>query len=378
MKNKEKVTKIAIDALGINEVGGARSVTLPLLQKIFKLKQNWSFFCFLTKHEEALDFKNVNQIVLPLSKGLLSRLIFQLIIPIFVVIKKIDLTHFFKSQANIIFGSKKIMTIYDCTILRYPEFFSIQSKLFWKYLQPIICNHMDLIITISQSAKTEIIKFLKVEPEKIRIIYPAPQFDDPLYSSQKEIEIIKSKYKLPEEYLLYIGQIGKKKNLHTLIDAYKFMIENKENIPPLILVGPRYYLSDAGKIFDKIRLNNLKTQINYLGAIKKGELQIILAKAKILLFPSSHEGFGLPLIEALKACIPVISSDTSVMPEVLNGSGVLVKDYLSPKAWAKEIIRLNSDKEMREKLIISGKKRAEDFSWDIAAEKLIKVYESLL
>ena len=373
-----KTVQIAVDALGINEVGGARSVTLPLLHRVFKQQTQWQFHCFLTQYEPELDFENIKQIILPLSKGMLSRVAFQFIIPFYVLFKRVNLTHFIKSQANLLFSSKKILTIYDCTILRFPEYFNLQSRLFWRYVQPAVCKGMDQVITISEDAKKEISTFLKVPPEKISVIYPAPQFEADDQPSEAEIEKVKQTYKLETEYLLYIGQIGMKKNLMTLIKAYNLIQKRIPDAPPLILVGPRYYLSDAGEIFSTIESLNLQDKIRYLGPVKREELQIILDQAMMLLFPSVHEGFGIPIAEAMQLGVPVITSNTSVMPEVVGNAGVLVDDFLSPEDWAENISKLIKHQDIRAELSEKSLERSKAFSWDNSAEKLIRVYQDLL
>ena len=373
-----RVPKIAIDALGVNEVGGARSVTIPLLKQVFQIKSDWNFYCYLSAYEKDLDFPNVKQIVLPLSKGLISRFLFQLVVPILTIIYKIDITHFIKSQASIILFSKKILTIFDCTILKYPQYFNTPSRLFWRYLQPLFCKHMDEIITISLDAKREIVNELKVAPEKVTIIYPASQFNVSEEQTTTASTDLEQKNGLGNEYLLYIGQIGLKKNLMTLINAFKIIVENLSGFPRLFLVGPRYYLSDAGEIFDAIQTLGLHNHIHYLGTLEKNELHAILSKASILLFPSVHEGFGIPMVEAMQMGIPVIASNTSVMPEVLNDAGILIDDFLSPSAWAEGIITLWKSPEHRQQLSKKGIKRAGDFSWEGSAEQLIQIYERLL
>jgi glycosyltransferase involved in cell wall biosynthesis len=373
-----KSIQIAVDALGINEVGGARSVTLPLLQRVFRQQNQWQFHCFLTQYETDLDFKNVKQIILPLSKGMLSRVAFQFIIPFYVLFKNIDLTHFIKSQGNLLFSSKKILTLYDCTILRFPEYFNTPSRLFWRYVQPAICKHMDRITTISEDAKTEINAYLKVPLEKISVIYPAPQFEEEDLLSGAEIDTVLKNHQLESPYLLYIGQIGMKKNLMTLIQAYELIQKKMPSAPPLILVGPRYYLSDAGEIFSDIESLGLQNKIRYLGPVKREELQVILEHAMMLLFPSVHEGFGIPIAEAMHLGVPVMTSNTSVMPEVVGDAGVLVNDFLSPEDWAENIITLIENPERRKELSKKSLERSKAFSWDISAEKLINHYKNLL
>ena len=375
---KLKPVRIAVDALGINEVGGARSVTLPLLQRVFRQQEQWQFHCFLTQPEPDLEFENVRQIILPLAKGMLSRVAFQFIIPFYVLFKRINLTHFIKSQGNLLFSSRKLLTIYDCTILRFPEYFSTQSRLFWRYIQPGICKHMDRIITISEDAKTEINSYLKVPLEKISVIYPAPQFEEEDRLSGAEIEAVLKNHQLEPDYLLYIGQIGMKKNLMTLIRAYDRIQKKMPSAPPLILVGPRYYLSDAGEILSTIESLGLQDKIRYLGPVKREALQVILAHAMMLLFPSVHEGFGIPIAEAMQLGVPVMTSNTSVMPEVVGNAGVLVDDFLSPEDWAENIIQLIENPGTRKQLSARSLERSKVFSWDISTDKLIRIYKDLL
>lgn len=374
---KQKKINIAIDALGTNEIGGARSATIPLLKIVFQNKKDWNFHCFLSAYEKELDFPNVKQIILPISKGLGARIVFQLIAPFYTIFHKINIFHFIKSQPSIVLFTKKILTIYDCTILKYQDYFSFASRIFWKYLQPIYCRNMNKITTLSEDAKSEINKYLFVPSEKIEVLYPAPQFIDDENLSTSEDKIL-THYALNRQYLLYIGQIGYKKNLDTLIKAYKIAKEKNPGLPILYLVGPRYYLSDASEIFNLIEYYNLEQYIIYWGAVPKRDLQIILQKSTMLLFPSKHEGFGIPLVEAMKFGIPVISSNTSVMPEVLNSAGMLVDDYMSPKAWADQILYLHENIEQQALLIKRGKRRAQFFSWEKTARKLIQIYENLL
>lgn len=378
LKMMSKPYRIAIDALGVNEVGGGRSVTIPLLKRVFQIKQDWQFVCYLSSYEKELDFDNVHQIILPLSKGLFSRLVFQIIVPVLTIFYKINLTHFIKSQASLVFFTKKILTIYDCTILKYPKYFNKPSRWFWRYIQPHISRMMDQIITISNDAKSEIIDWLDIDLKTVEVVYPASQFDLDDKLIQVNLIDLQNKYSFNENYLLYIGQVGLKKNLITLIKAYDLIREVRPTIPSLLLVGPRYYLSDAGEIFKEISTRGLKQNVRYLGQLQESELVTILKNAMILLFPSVHEGFGIPMVEAMQFGIPVIASNTSVMPEVIGNAGVLVDDFLSPEAWAKEIVDLLDSTETLKLLSEKGKERAKDFSWNSSALKLIEIYQRLL
>jgi glycosyltransferase involved in cell wall biosynthesis len=189
--------------------------------------------------------------------------------------------------------------------------------------------------------------------------------------------MIKEKYNLPDEYLLFVGVLALKKNLATLIKAFGWLQEQGEKFPPLLIIGPKYKLSDASTIFALIRSLNLTQRVHYLGPVLTSELMWIYRHAKIFLFPSIHEGFGIPCLKP--ACqTPVLASRASAIPEVIGEAGCLVADYMSPQAWAKSISKLLSDQELRSALVQKGLVQVQKFSWTTSAEKLATLYTQLL
>lgn len=369
--------KIGIDALGINTIGGGRTSVYNLFYEAIRRKPEWEFIFYLSSFEKGFDLPNVKQIILPVEKGILSRIIAQIIFPFEVIFRGINLFHFTKSQASFIPFSKSVLTIHDITILLYPELHPKLSAYYWKTIQPIMARNMDAIVAVSQDGARGISKAFNISLDKISVIYNFSQFVE---TSEKEYsdQLILEKFELPKRYLLSVGQIAKKKNLDTLIKSMA-IIKNQNNFcPQLVIVGPRYDISDASYIFKLIEDLDLNDYIKYLGELEKEELKIVFKNSTIFLMPSLHEGFGIPCLEAMQLGVPVIASNASALPEVVGDAGLLIQNPISPTEWADAIILLLNSPDIRLDLIKKGKERKELFSQDISVERLLSLFEDLL
>jgi len=372
------VVSIAIDALGIDRPGGARTATLYLLAKAVQLKPSWQFIIFVSKNEPLLEQNNVQQIVLPIRKGILARSIFQIYLPIFLIFHKVDLVHFTKSQASLVPGVKCILTIFDMTTLLYPEQFSLFSVWYWRYIQKYMVSRVDAIVTISNDAAKDIIRILGVDEQKVHTIPLASQFEDIKEVDINFINQVIETRKLPEEFLLYVGLLAKKKNLDTIVKAIRLLKDQGRVIPKLLLVGPLYLDSDASAIIDTVHELGLDDEVLYFGEVEREELKIIFEHTICLLQPSVHEGFGLTALEALTLGVPVIASNAGSLPEIISDSGLLINNYTSPEAWADAIWLISNDEDLKFKMINAGKKVARRFSWENSAQKLILLYSKVL
>jgi len=371
--------RIGIDALGINQPGGARTAVLYLMKELFRISPEWNFTIFLSEKEIDFDnFENVKQVILPFKKGISSRIGAQLFFFFNTLFKKYDLFHFTKSQGCFTFSKLKILTIFDLTILNNPSQFKRIDVLFWKFLQPLFLRHFNKIITISNNAKEDIIRFYNLEKTKIQVIYCSSQFDQKIEKDLDLIRKVQLKYKINFEYILFLGIIALKKNLSTIVKAYKLLIDDKVKIPKLILAGPFYPQSDGSNIIQQIKEFNIENEIMYIGKVNQEDLIGLYQGSRFLLMPSIHEGFGIPVLEALQCGIPVIASNTSSIPEVLGNAGVLINDFMNSQEWSKEIVSLLNDKNKYDQLIEKGKFQIGKFSWKKSGRDLKNLYINLL
>jgi len=372
------MTKIGIDALGIEVEGGARTSIIRMIQFITQSCPEWGFILYLSKHEPQLKLHNVKQVILPASRGILSRLFMQIYLPFDVLIRGIDLVHFTKSQASLVPFAKKVFTVHDVTTLKHPEIHPKSAVIYWKYIQPLMAKRMDAIFTVSNDAAKDLVEDMHVAKDKITVIYNASQFESTEEHDAELKKTVIEKYHLPREFCLYVGILALKKNIDTLIQAYQQLNSEGAAIPPLFLVGPRYSISDAGDVLDMIKAGNLQEQIQYLGRLPKEELYYIYKNASIFLFPSYHEGFGIPCLEAMQFGVPLIATQTSAIPEVVGEAGILIEDYMSPQVWADQIKELTNNPEKRQRMSEEGRRQYQKISSEHSFSAVIDVYQRLL
>jgi len=378
MKMKHSKIRIAIDALGIDRPGGARTATLYLFEKVICQKPDWEFIFFLSKKESKLIKDNVQQIVLPLRKGFFARSILQIILPIILTLKKANLIHFTKSQATLVPVKRKVITIFDMTTLHYPEQFSKLTVWYWQHIQKKMADACDAIIAISDNVARDIATTYAIDPERIHTIHLGTQFDDRKIEGSEDLQRVKRDYHLPERYMLNVGLLALKKNLEVLVRAIHLMKVRGTPLPPLILVGRRYSASDAAYILDLVHQLGLDAEVQYLGEVEPNDLRVIFRHALCLLLSSMHEGFGITALEALQLRVPLIASMAGALPEIIGDAGYLVSDYLDPEAWANAMYLVCEDEELRKKMITEGQLRASKFSWDRSAQNLVALYSQLL
>lgn len=308
---------------------------------------------------------------------IVTHLIKTIIFNIGIFIKKPDLI--FQPNYNIFKMYKKIPTvimIHDLSHIRYPEFHpNDRIDYFNKNLSYSIKN-CSKIITISKFSKQELISLKMADKEKIEVVYNAVLDDFKPLDKHKNSELFLKKYKLiKKEYILFVGTFEPRKNLPLLLKAYKKYYQENTNPIPLILVGTGGWKNEY---FDDILQDILKIPIvQRLGFISDSELKLIYAGAKMFVFPSFYEGFGLPPLEAMASGTAVIASNTSSIPEVVEDAGILI-DPLKEDELLEAINLLDKNDEARYEYEKKGIKQAKKFKWDKSIKKLFNIFENIV
>ena len=267
---------------------------------------------------------------------------------------------------------KKIVTIHDVIFKHFPQQYPSTDRFVYDLKTKYACNNADLIIAISESTKKDLVQFYNIKEEKIRVIYQTCSelfFQD---KSEVLIDKINKKYKLPQEYMLYVGSITKRKNLLNILKAMTML--PKEMEIPLVIVG-------SGKAYKQevlsfIQSHNLGRFIFFIRP-ENEDLPFIYQKASLFIYPSLFEGFGIPIIEALFSETPVITSNLSSMPEAAGPDSLLI-DPTAPEAIAEAIDRVLSDQQLRANMIENGFNYAQQFRGEPLTEQLVKVYQEIL
>lgn len=260
------------------------------------------------------------------------------------------------------FSEKEILWIYDLSVLLFPQFHRWWRVIIYKFLLGRNLYNSQMIITISENTKNDLIKYYKVPEEKILIIEPQ------IYNSvNKEI---KPRLMPDGPYLLYVGTLEPRKNLSTLIRAFKKVKDQLKIDHKLIIAGKQGW--DIRNIRETIYKFNLKNDVILLGYISNAEKKYLYKRASLFVYPSFYEGFGIPTIEAMLYGCPVITSETSCLPEVVGEAGLLIDPY-DIKTLISAIKKVLSNKRFRDDMIEKGFKQALKYIGSDSAEKIIKL-----
>ncbi|HIQ04823.1 MAG TPA: glycosyltransferase family 1 protein, partial [Anaerolineae bacterium] len=229
----------------------------------------------------------------------------------------------------------------------------------------------DHIIAVSECTKQDAARLLGVNETKITVIYEAA---DPFFRpvpSEEAKTWLRTRYSLPERFILFVSTIEPRKNVQGLLRAYHLLREDYRVEAPLVLVGARGWLYD--EVFATVEELTLSQHCRFLGRVRRNDLLYLYNAASCLVQPSFYEGFGLTLLEAMACGTPVITSNVSSMPEVVGDAGLLV-DPNDTAGLAVAMWRVLSDADLHSQLREKGLKRAASFSWKRAARETLTLY----
>lgn len=288
--------------------------------------------------------------------------------------RNIDIYQFFNFVIPPNISGKVITTIHDLTYILYPNTMDASNRKRLEKDMDSTIKRADYIITISESSKKDIIKHLHIDENKIEVIYPGVDETYKRLLSSDEITAVKNKYNIQGKYLLYLGTLEPRKNIETIIKAYNcFKESDKDNIK-LVLAGKKGWLYDSiFKLVEEFGFENDVIFTDYIDDMDKAPLY---QGSEMFLFPSLYEGFGMPVIEAMASRIPVITSNSSSLPEAA-GKAAIITDPLDYQEISHSIERILNENGLREKMVTEGSKQADKFSWDLSAEKLKNIYYDL-
>ncbi|MDD3711628.1 MAG: glycosyltransferase family 1 protein [Patescibacteria group bacterium] len=268
--------------------------------------------------------------------------------------------------------SKNIITIHDLSFLRYPEFFSFRKN-FWHRSLDIKKNikKFDKIIAVSHNTRNDIIELLGVSPDKVEVVYPGlPEFQ---LSKVFSFNYLKEKYQIDRDYILYLGTIEPRKNIIGLISAYNLLRESGQNFL-LVLAGAWGWKTE--EIKRKWQDSPYKDDIRFISYVDDECKPLLYQQAKVFVYPSFYEGFGFPPLEAMHFSLPVIASNTSSLPEVLQDSALLINpDKVQDLFQALKTVL--SDEDVRRNLISKGQAQVAKFSWEKTSQQYLRIFNSL-
>ncbi|ATW27733.1 glycosyltransferase family 4 protein [Candidatus Formimonas warabiya] len=264
---------------------------------------------------------------------------------------------------------KKIVTVHDLAVFKYPETYQKSRVLYWQKYFDSSVKRADRVIAISYATKNDLQEILHVPEEKIQVIYNGVSSIFRPVNDPKICLEVKAKYGLPERFILFVGTFSPRKNLGRLVDAFA-RLHNEGSLPhKMVIAGEKGWKFKQD--LERVKALNLENDIIFPGFISHEDLPVVYSLADVLAYPSLYEGFGLPPLEAMACGTPTIISNTSSLPEVVGKAGVQVNPF-SISSITEGLFHLLTDSQLRKRLIQLGFERAKFFSWDKAADELNK------
>jgi alpha-1,3-rhamnosyl/mannosyltransferase len=252
-------------------------------------------------------------------------------------------------------GVKLTATIHDLTCWLMPELHTQANVRADRTFAEKILRRADGLIAVSENTRQDAMKLLGIAPEKIETIYSGVA--DEYFNARPS--------QRAKPYVLYVGTIEPRKNLNVLLDAWKLLRTDFE----LVIAGPEGWGSEP-------TLARIRQEATYLGYVPEADLPGLVAGATVFVYPSLYEGFGFPVVQAMAAGVPVVTSNTSCLPEIAGDAAVLV-DPRSPSEIANGLTRLLDSESTRAQLMERGRKRAEIFRWETCAERSLAFFRRI-
>ncbi len=366
---------IAIDASTISTQGGPRTYVLGLLDALFRVDLENDYIIFYNDPIHLGRYPRAREIVLP-GKNPLARLWREhVLLPLTCRRERVDLLHCPKSAIPYFSPCPTVVTLHDLIPLRHPETEKFVAQLYWRLQIPIAARRSSFIITDSEHAREEIMADFRVAPERIKAIKLG--FNPAMLENRNSVDgkAVRNRYGLPEGYILYVGTIQPRKNIDTLIEAYARLRSDRENLPRLVVVGRKGWL--YARLFASIDRLGIADEVIFTGFVPDEDLPYIYDGASVFAYLSFFEGFGLPPLEAMACGIPVVTSNTTSLPEVVGDAGITVPPADTEQVAA-ALARILDDPELAVALGKRGKERSGLFSWDAAARQTLTIYRNIV
>ena len=271
-------------------------------------------------------------------------------------------------------STQKVMTLYDLTFLRYPQYIDRVVARYYQRVRQCL-QWTDLVIAISESTKQDAIEYLKIAPEKIVVTPLASRYSSD-YLDSYDLTALKATvdYNFEVPYLLFVSTIEPRKNLITLIKAFNYLKEKYHIEHNLVLIGKKGWRYQG--IFDAIAKSAYNNYIYHLDYLSDELVALFYKLAQVFVYPSYYEGFGLPVLEAMTLGTPVVCANTSSLPEVI-GDAALQIDPDDPIELAEAIWQIINSTQLQQSLIAKGDRQATNFSWEKTARQTLQAYQLL-
>jgi glycosyltransferase involved in cell wall biosynthesis len=266
---------------------------------------------------------------------------------------------------------RQVLTIHDVAPLDHPEWFESKFASWYGWMIPALARRLRYLITVSEFSKRRLIAHAEIEQSRVQVI-PNGVSERFYPRDIDSIRDARTRLRIPtDHYVLSLGSIEPRKNLSRLLQAWSLCAPRLPDDVWLVVAGAE----GKGHIFATATVGEIPPRVHWTGFVQDEDLPALYSGAMAMVYPSIYEGFGLPVLEAMAAGTAAIAGNSTALPEVMDGAGVLVDPY-DVSAIAAAMERIVQDREWRERLRRSGIERSRHFSWDRAAASTMRVLES--
>ncbi len=265
------------------------------------------------------------------------------------------------------------VAVHDLSFRAHPDYFPRSVAWYMRWLTGLAIRQARRVFTISEFSRRELYHFYAAAQNKtvVTLLAGRPEFV-PAQNEAASLadQVALARYDLPQSYIFALGNIHPRKNLARLLEAYLQLRQGRESTPPMVWAGlPRW---DSGELLDQARAAGVILP----GFVAQADLPALYRQATMLVYPSLYEGFGLPVVEAMACGTPVVTSNTTSLPEVA-GEAALMVDPTATVALAEAMARLLADSTLRQHLREAGIERAKQFSWARTARETLAALKGL-
>lgn len=268
-----------------------------------------------------------------------------------------------------------VVTVHDLIAIDYPRYSKNETVLYHSLFQRRSLQKAKKIIAVSHTVKKDIIRNFGIDADKISVILHGVHRHFKKIESPEQLLSVQDKYKLPSEFILFVGNIEPKKNLLRLLEAYRLFSRESRHKHKLVLVGKAGW--KCSNVFKALHDLDLHNDVLLLGYVDEADLPAIYNLADLFVFPSLYEGFGIPPLEAMACETPVLVSNAGALTEI-TGNNCEYMDPFDVNQIAEKLNTLLSDSHLKSRLVMKGRDWVKNFTWERAAFETLNIYAQAL
>lgn len=370
-----KKIRVGIDAQAIGTNFSGNEIYIKNVIQNLSSAEQFEYVLFVNKnYNYAGDFTHsdyrLNQFK---TRSPFLRLPFEF--PFRISTEKLDVLHV-QYTAPLFASCPVVTTIHDISFEHYPEYFTKKERAFLKVGVRQTAKSAAKIITVSEYSKRDIMETYKIPEDKVKVTYNSIDQSFRVIDDKRQLENVAAKYGIGGDYILAVGNLQPRKNIPRLLQAYRRLREDHPDITAkLVVVGRKAWLYES--IFEELKGFRYVDDVILTDYVPKEDLPLLYNAAKLFVYPSIFEGFGLPVLESMACGTPVITSKTSCLPEIAGNAAVLV-DPFQVEDIAEAMSRLLSSNTKLIEHSTKGLLRAQEFSWEKTGRQTMDIYRSVV